>query len=75
MSDVVCFRCGMELEYVKEWGRYIHKNGGAIMQFCTDCKREFTKERPVRACPYCGSLSLVDNHIAMPKYNNQVIIK
>ncbi len=69
MPDVIlCSKCGIELEWVKEWGRYIHVGGGAIMQYCPDCKRLFTKERPVSCCPYCGvNGNLKDDHIAIAK--------
>jgi hypothetical protein len=68
MGDIVCFRCGRELEWAIGWGIWIHKGGGALMQFCPDCKREFTLERPVDTCPYCcvkGNLR--DTHQAYPR--------
>lgn len=63
----VCYRCGNQLEYVRDWGLWIHVGGGARWQSCNDCKKHFCKERPLRACPFCGSLNIKDDHIATPK--------
>ncbi len=73
---MICSRCGFPVEWANEWGLWIHKGGGAIMQFCPDCKRLFNKERPVSACPFCGVKgNLKDDHFAAPKREYKVEIK
>jgi Zn-finger protein len=63
---MICSFCYRPLVWVNEWGRYIHENGGAIMQYCETCHKSASYERPKTKCPICSEF-LKDSHLATPK--------
>lgn len=61
----MCRFCNPSLIYDEE-SNLVHRNGGIAIQKCLDCGWKGNQKGSYLNCPDCGSLDLVEDHIATP---------
>lgn len=60
-----CRWCGEPLVFLQ--GKGWRHPGGLYVQWCSDCRSEFTCSPSATRCPFCGGRNVRDKHVALPE--------